>query len=160
MLSAMESNCADGHSSPHSRMLPPKSCLIPSKPDESHFVSPTSSAASVGGPHSDHSKRGRREEQSESSDDSTAPVQPALQSPKKTRCNTYIAPRTVPNSFINSMGTLVAPVPAAPSGGSSNLRVHMRRQLSGGKIESFLGDHDAMDVDTTSESTRPRSMSF
>jgi len=156
MLSAMDSNYADGHSSPQSSMLPPKPYFA-SKPGESHFVTPTSSA--IGMHSSDHSKRGR-EDHSESSVDSTAaaplPVQPTLQSPKKTRNNAYIAPRTVPNSFISSMGTLVAPA-AVPG---SNLRVHMRRELSGGKIESFLGDHDAMDVDTTSETTRPRSMSF
>jgi hypothetical protein len=40
----------------------------------------------------------------------------------------------------------------------SNLRVHLRRQLSGSKVEQFLGDHDAMDIE--SADVRPRSMSF
>jgi hypothetical protein len=40
-----------------------------------------------------------------------------------------------------------------------NLRVHLRRQLSGGQLDPFLGgDHDEMDVEAAD--SRPRSMSF
>jgi hypothetical protein len=72
---------------------------------------------------------------------------------KKSRRNTYVAPRHVPATFTGQMGSLVV---------TKNIndprQVGFRRQLSSSKIEGFLGDHDAMEVDT--ETTRPRSMSF
>lgn len=73
---------------------------------------------------------------------------------KKTRSNIYIPPRQIPISFTSQVGSL-----AVGSTRSNDLnQVGFRRQLSSSKIECFLGDHDAMDVDM--ETTRQRSMSF
>lgn len=73
--------------------------------------------------------------------------------PKKLRNNTYMAPRCLPPTFTSQTGSLVV-----ANNGNDPRQVGFRRQLSTSKIEVFLGDHDAMDVDT--ETTRPRSMSF
>jgi len=108
---------------------------------------------------SDHSKRGRDDSESDGtyscSTETTVPI--ALS--KRTRDISYIAPRKIPNTFTSAVGSLA--VSSMGSGGGTldrNRRVSFRRQLSGSKVESFLGgDHDAMDVETE---TRPRSMSF
>ena len=104
---------------------------------------------------------------------------PALpqSSSKKSRANNYIASRPVTKSLISTMGSLVGPphsvmtssrststsssATTSASNLSSNpdLRVHLRRQLSGGQLDPFLGgDHDEMDVEPAD--SRPRSMSF
>jgi len=82
---------------------------------------------------------------------------------KRTRANNYIAPKQVAkNSLLASMGSLAVPAAAAGFGGNNNdpagRRVQFRRQLSGSKLESFIGNHDSMDVDK--DESRPRSMSF
>jgi hypothetical protein len=100
-------------------------------------------------------------------------------SSKKSRANNYIASRPVTKSLISTMGSLAGPPPcvstntrsSSESASSSatayasnlssnpNLRVHLRRQLSGGQLDPFLGgDHDDMDVEPAD--SRPRSMSF
>jgi len=113
--------------------------------------SPTSSYHNVeGGMPCDHEKRAR-ECSFSSSEISEAQSQQAT--PKKKRSNAYIAPRQVPSTFTSQMGSLVV-----SKDSNSQQRVGFRRQLSSSKIEAFLGDHDAMDVEP--ESTRPRSMSF
>ena len=76
---------------------------------------------------------------------------------KKTRSARTTAPQHVPKTFTSCVGSMV--VPPLPGAVPQNVVVGLRRQLSSGKIESFLsaGD-DAMEVDT--EATKPRSMSF
>jgi hypothetical protein len=106
---------------------------------------------------------------------------PALpqSSSKKSRANDYIASRPVTKSLVSTMGSLVGPNPSVSTSSRSlgtgtsssatasasnlssnpNLRVHMRRQLSGGQLDPFLGgDHDEMDIEPAD--SRPRSMSF
>jgi hypothetical protein len=95
---------------------------------------------------------------------------------KKSRGNAYIASRPVTKSFNSTMGSLVGLTPCISTNASStstsssvtacasnlsnnpNLRVHMRRQLSGSQLDPFLGDHDDMEVEAAD--SRPRSMSF
>jgi hypothetical protein len=100
-------------------------------------------------------------------------------SSKKSRANNYIASRPVTKSLISTMGSLAGPPPCVSTSTRSdsnstsssatacasnlsnnpNLRVHLRRQLSGGQLDPFLGgDHDDMDVEPAD--SRPRSMSF
>ena len=78
-------------------------------------------------------------------------------SPKKLRPNNYVAPTTVPKTFTSAVGSLIK---AGANLGTqkSNTRVQLRRQLSGGQLDAFLGQDDGMDVDNPD--TRPRSMSF
>jgi hypothetical protein len=108
-------------------------------------------------------------EQTSYGSDSIASVCPTT--PKKCRTNGYIAPRTVAKSFNSEIGSLAVTQnqqlqlnqqPQQYQFGQGNLRPHLRRQLSGSKIEAYLsigGDHqDSMDVD--GEGSRPRSMSF
>jgi hypothetical protein len=90
---------------------------------------------------------------------------------KRTRPNTYIAPREVGKTFNNQVGSIAAAFVVNCQQQNQQQqqpnttgfpRINIRRQLSGSKIESFLsgssGEHnDSMDVD---ESSRPRSMSF
>jgi hypothetical protein len=85
----------------------------------------------------------------------TAPEAPAPPSaaPKKSRPNSYVAPRVVKPSILTAMGSLVGGVQ-----GNSFSIVPMRRRLSGGALEDFIGGHDNMDMDTAD--SRPRSMSF
>lgn len=142
----------------------------PLTPTGVHFVSPDSGANTHSiSAVSDHSiKRFRND--SESSDVSSYSIcQPAQQqATKKSRGNAYVAPRKVPKSFVSEVGSLAAATVAQDTRGlnstgtstlgSSMMRVHLRRQLSGGKLDPFLGDHDAMDVDASD--SRPRSMSF
>ena len=68
---------------------------------------------------------------------------------KRSRGNTYIAPHKIPPSFTGAMGTL-APHPHGK----------LRRQLSGSKLDGFLGSGDKDDMDVDMGDTRPRSMSF
>lgn len=85
---------------------------------------------------------------------------------KKSRSNTFIAPKVVAKTFNSEIGSLVAVANTQLQQGNNvtgnnSLRCNFRRQLSGSKIEGFLsggGDQEAMDVDT--ESNKPRSMSF
>jgi len=102
--------------------------------------------------------------------------------PKKARANNYQAPRSVKPSVLSAMGTLVggssitasscsgggyhasaasatAPHnPQYPHGVAVFPTVPVRRRLSGGHLEEFLGGHDYMD--SMGDNSRPRSMSF
>jgi hypothetical protein len=92
------------------------------------------------------------------------------QAAKRSRLATYTPPRQVPkNTFLSAMGSLAVagagangPPSAAANGdgGGGAARVPVRRQLSGSKLEGFLGNHDCMEVDESTDATRPRSMSF
>jgi hypothetical protein len=75
---------------------------------------------------------------------------------KKARSCTYEAPKVVKPSILTALGTLAANgAPGSISGGT----VPVRRRLSGGHLEEFLGTHDHnMEMDTSD--FRPRSMSF
>jgi hypothetical protein len=103
---------------------------------------------------------------------------------KRTRWNSYIAPRQIDSStYTSQVGSLVVvpnsngisnggdgggglgsaqqqqQPPQQPPYGTAIRQVGLRRQLSSSKIEAFLsGGDDSMDVDT--EAVRPRSMSF
>jgi hypothetical protein len=109
---------------------------------------------------------------------SVAHAQQQHQQPaKRTRLATYTPPRnpTKNANLLAAMGSLAAgPATAAATeppknGGGAALsaggmiRVPFRRQLSGSRLEGFLGNHDSMDVDESgaaSAESRPRSMSF
>lgn len=82
-------------------------------------------------------------------------------SSKRTRSNHYQAPTTVQPSVLTAVGSLVGGMDGRTqsSGSSSAAFVPMRRQLSGGALDKYIGAHDSMDTDMN-ESTRPRSMSF
>lgn len=87
----------------------------------------------------------------------TAVVSPQASSHKRSRPNHYQPPRQVPPSVTSAMGSLV--------GGSmqqSNVSVQLRRQLSGSRLDQYIGNHDRMEEDNTvgTASLRPRSMSF
>ena len=78
--------------------------------------------------------------------------------PKKARSNNYSAPQSIKPSVLSAMGTLVG-------GNDENQGVQgylyasvpMRRRLSGGQIDQYIGEHDkSMDTDQN----RPRNMSF
>jgi len=93
---------------------------------------------------------------------------PPSQSPsKRSRSNRYEAPRTVRPSILTAIGSLVGgshghggPL-GNPAGHGSNLvTVPLRRQLSGGALDQFIGGHDTMDMETSDNNSRPRSMSF
>ena len=78
--------------------------------------------------------------------------------PKKARSNNYRVPRSVKPSILTAMGTL-AGGNSSNNGlqGSLSASVPMRRRLSGGHLDKYIGEHDnSMDIDTN----RPRSMSF
>ena len=79
-------------------------------------------------------------------------------SSKRSRSNHYHAPTVVQPSVLTAMGSLVggtnSATPAMVIGS-----VPLRRQLSGGALDQYIGAHDDMETDT-SEWTRPRSMSF
>jgi hypothetical protein len=80
-----------------------------------------------------------------------------VSSQKKARSSNYVPPRAVKKSILTAMGTLATTngPPGAISGGS----VPLRRRLSGGHLEEFMGTHDQnMEMDTAD--SRPRSMSF
>jgi hypothetical protein len=81
-----------------------------------------------------------------------APAPPSS-TPKKSRPNSYEAPRVIKASILTAMGSLVGGVQ-----GDSNSSVPMRRRLSGGALEDYIGGHDNMEMDTAD--SRPRSMSF
>ena len=76
-------------------------------------------------------------------------------SSKKSRSNQYAAPKVAKPSILTAMGSLV--------GGGGLRDVPLRRQLSGGAIDAFLGGNDDMQTDQPSdyyESSMPRRMSF
>lgn len=84
---------------------------------------------------------------------------------KRSRSNNYQAPRTVRPSILTAMGSLVGGSnPQTGTRGSIGhdslaTAVPLRRQLSGGILEPFIGCHDNMDTETN-DTSRPRSMSF
>lgn len=73
---------------------------------------------------------------------------------KKSRSNQYEAPKVIKPSILTAMGSLV--------GGGGIRDVPLRRQLSGGAIDAFLGGHDNMLTDQASDrnESMPRRMSF
>jgi hypothetical protein len=122
---------------------------------------------------SSHStKRGRSD--GSDSEEGSSRIEEIASAFKKSREHVNLAPRHVP-AFIGAMGSLAAGSILADAAadekmngtsrhqhhlGSNLLRVHLRKQLSVGRLEPFLGgDHDAMDVDTEA-TTKMRSMSF
>lgn len=143
---------------------------LPHQQGSFHYVSPVSSSSYHSNTsipaHSDHSFKRCRDADSDSivSDSSVIlqqailPAQPSTV-PKKSRGNAYIAPRQVDKkSLLSTMGSLAQGAAMNANAASGNLRIQFRRQLSGGKLDGFIGvDHDAMDVDNDA---RPRSMSF
>lgn len=126
----------------------------------SHFATPPQHSVILSlGDQSDQSKRSR----TESDDFYSCSTETTNSSSfnKKTRQNDYIAPRKIPTTFTSTMGSLVGgDASALPwTGGERNRRIHLRKQLSGSKLEGFLSSEtDAMDID--SAEARPRSMSF
>ena len=80
---------------------------------------------------------------------------PSSTASKKSRTSNYQAPRVLKPSILTSTGSLVG------GGGerNSHIKVTLRRQLSIGDIEAYMGGHDKMEMDSTND-TRPRSMSF
>lgn len=76
---------------------------------------------------------------------------------KKARSSTYEAPRVVKPSILTAMGTLAANGAPGPISGGS---VPVRRRLSGGNLEEFLGTHHDHNMDMDTSDSRPRSMSF
>ena len=92
-------------------------------------------------------------------------------SPKKARSANYEVPRSVKPSILTAMGTLAGGGNnfnnnnnnnASQGSSSSNTHVPMRRRLSGGILDQFIGvdnnTMDGMDIDTNAN--RHRSMSF
>jgi hypothetical protein len=73
---------------------------------------------------------------------------------KRSRSNNYGAPKVIRPSILTATGSLVG------GGGrqDSNVTVKLRRQLSSGDIEAFVGGHEKMDMD--SSDAKPRRMSF
>lgn len=156
ILSMNGMDSGTGQVSPHYSTVPPyqSNASIPAW-SQSAFVSPTSSGTSLSS--SDSTKRGREDGANNTQHQDPVLAPPFLPPDKKSRANNYIAPHTYPNTFTSTMGTLVSS--HASLNWSSSLRsVPLRRQLSGSQLESFLGDHDDMDVDVSEQ--RPRSMSF
>ena len=84
---------------------------------------------------------------------------------KKKRSNHYIAPREIAKTYNSEIGSLAAAAATQATQQQQgnnllgNMRLNLRRQLSGSKIESYLsnGCDEGMDIDDCS---RPRSMSF
>ena len=108
---------------------------------------------------SEHSTKRGRDDCSDSEEDNN---HKSAGLPKKTREHNYIVPRSIPETFTSAMGSLAARSVFGcntDTGGGSNMRVHIRRQLSGSGLDPFLGGgDDSMEVDT--EASRPRSMSL
>lgn len=73
---------------------------------------------------------------------------------KKSRSNQYAASKVVKPSILTAMGSLV--------GGGGIRDVPLRRQLSVGAIDGFLGGRDSMQTDEPSDQNEsmPRRMSF
>jgi len=98
----------------------------------------------------------------ESSQSISSPQASFSATPKKARSTNYEVPRSVKPSILTAMGTLAGgdSVTGIQDYLSSNSSVPMRRRLSGGHIDQYIGEHnnntDGMDIDTN----RPRSMSF
>jgi hypothetical protein len=82
-----------------------------------------------------------------------APPEVSSVTPKKFRTCSYKKPRTVRPSILSAMGSLVG-----GGHGDANSSVPVRRRLSGGHLEEYIGGHDTMEMDTAD--SRPRSMSF
>jgi hypothetical protein len=96
--------------------------------------------------------------------------------PKKARPSNYRPPRFVRSNLLTAMGTLASPNRGTTTTTSplnhhytntpAPTHVPMRRQLSGGHLEEFLGNHTNSDtsptngMDTFADCNRPRSMSF
>ena len=86
---------------------------------------------------------------------------------KRPRQSTYEAPRTVRPSILTATGSLVGGLhfaPQAEARGSyrhapNSTAVPLRRQLSSGVLDPYIGGHDSMDLET-GDISRPRSMSF
>lgn len=82
---------------------------------------------------------------------------------KRRRAANYVPPRQVPKTVTSSMGSVAARgALGGGTAGATNLRVHLRQQLSGSNLMEFLGNHDdKMDVaEDSAHDQRPRSMSF
>jgi hypothetical protein len=87
-------------------------------------------------------------------------------SSKRSRSNNYEAPRTVRPSILTAMGSLAGgsnPQTTDARGsfgrGPNSASVPLRRQLSIGALDPFIGGHDNMETETN-DASRPRSMSF
>ena len=105
----------------------------------------------------------------------------ATGTPKKARSTNYEVPRSVKPSILTAMGTLsdnissniggvtsgvgiqgyLTPSLTSNNSNNNNTFVPMRRRLSGGKVDQYIGrdqdnNMDGMDIDAN----RPRSMSF
>lgn len=148
-------------------------CTAVMKPEVNGAQQPTLLLSPSHGTHemySNHSprrtpKRGRGEEEGSSQPifyqvplrtEPPVPLPPPA-TPKKIRANTYEAPTTVKPSVLTAMGSLVG----GSHQGDSHSSVPIRRRLSAGHIEEYVGGYDHMDTDNTGDSdSRPRSMSF
>ena len=83
---------------------------------------------------------------------------PISVTPKKARSNNYHAPRFIKPSILTAMGTLAGgSINKTGIQGSFASSVPLRRRLSGGHLDQFVGGHDKT-VDT--DPNRARSMSF
>lgn len=93
-----------------------------------------------------------------SSSSSPTPSVPVSAIPKKARSNNYSAPRSVKPSVLTAMGTLAGGDDKIQGAqGYLSASVPMRRRLSGGQIDQYIGEHDkSMETDQN----RPRNMSF
>merc|ERR1712238_148506 len=98
----------------------------------------------------------------DSSQSISSPQAPFSTTPKKARSTNYEVPRSVKPSILTAMGTLAGGFSVTGIQGSlsSNTIVPMRRRLSGGHLDQYVGEHDntmdGMDIDMN----RPRNMSF
>eukprot|EP00531_Pseudo-nitzschia_arenysensis_P016222 CAMPEP_0116124584 /NCGR_PEP_ID=MMETSP0329-20121206/5355_1 /TAXON_ID=697910 /ORGANISM="Pseudo-nitzschia arenysensis, Strain B593" /LENGTH=175 /DNA_ID=CAMNT_0003618567 /DNA_START=115 /DNA_END=642 /DNA_ORIENTATION=+ len=90
--------------------------------------------------------------------DEPSPQVPISTTPKKARSNNYRAPQSVKPSLLTAMGTLAGGTTSKNViQGSIAASVPIRRRLSGGHLEQYVGGHEkAVDNDPN----RPRSMSF
>ncbi len=90
--------------------------------------------------------------------DEPSPQVPVSTTPKKARSSNYRAPQSVKPSLLTAMGTLAGGTTSKNMiHGSVTASVPIRRRLSGGHLEQYIGGNEkAVDND----SNRPRSMSF
>ena len=158
----------DGHShSPDSAQFQPRHYAVPIS--NSHYPQqniPSTFSTNNSNVHQFGQLKNPSEVSHESADDS---IDPSLNS-KRSRNATYQAPREVKPSLLTAMGSLVASTSSSSSAASSATSfpggsVGLRRQLSGGHLDPYLGiNNNSMDMEpqTNSESSfsRPRSMSF
>ncbi len=89
----------------------------------------------------------------------SSPQVPICTTPKKPRCNNYRAPQSVKPSLLTAMGTLAAGGATSKNGihGSLASSVPIRRRLSGGHLEQYVG---VQEKTFDNDPNRPRSMSF